>query len=660
MNALVVALGLVCAPELEAQEELTSMSLESLMDVQVTSVSRRREELQSTAAAIYVINREDIRRSGATDIADLLRMVPGVQVAQLNGSVWAISARGFASRYATKMLVLVDGRSVYDPGFSGVYWHLQNLVLSDIDRIEVIRGPGATMWGSNGVNGVVNVITQSAANTQKGFLTFDAGTARPAEGTLRYGGAIGERASYRVFARQTNRSSLTNETGSDAGDAWRLTTAGMRLDWDISERDTLTLDAEVYDGYQDTRQEVLTSLAPLGYRTVGREENSGAHVRMRFSRDLGEDSTLALQLYYDHRQHAGFDQKTMNIFDFETQYDFSLGDRHRFTLGGGHRTIHDVFGTSFAFSLAEPHLDSALSNLYVQDQMALIDDTLELTVAGKLETSSFTGHNFQPTARLSWRPALRHTIWGSVSRAVRTANRGERGIHFIFEAFEAGPMVGLVTLSGNENTRSEELMAYEAGYRYQSNRRFWFDVASFYNVYNHLSTVEPGLQFVDTESFPPRLVVPLDFGNRMRGETYGAEVAVNYDVNPAWSVRGSYSLLRMRLKTYPESGDVSSVDRIEGSSPANQAYIGSFVTLPHAFEVAAHAYVVGALSAPQVKVPSYTRIDANLTWKPLDELELGLFGQNLFGAHLEFTGYETNTPISTIDRRIFGRISWSF
>ncbi len=641
----------------QSENELSAMSLEKLLDLRVSSVSRREEKLQRTAAAVYVITREDIRRAGATDLADLLRMVPGVHVAQLNSSVWAISARGFASQYATKMLVLVDGRSVYDPSFSGVYWHLQNLVLADIERIEVIRGPGATMWGSNAVNGVVSITTLAAADTQAGQLTFDAGDSRPGEGTLRYGGALGEGLTYRVFGRQTRRSSLATESGESAVDGWSMTTGGFRADWRIAEKDSLTLDAGIFRGEQESRQLVLTSIAPRDYETVGSTGNRGGHLRASYRRALDGESSLSLQAYYDRREHTGYGGKTMHVFDFESQYNFRLGERHDLVLGGGHREIHDVFEQSFSFGLAEPHLDSALSSFYLQDELALVPEELYLTLGAKVERSSYTGFNLQPTVRVSWRPAFRHTVWGSVSRAVRTANRIERGMYVNLEAFEAGPLPGVVALYGRENTRSEELLAYEGGYRYQSNRRFWLDLAGFYNDYDHLSTVEPGAPYFQAEPAPPRMVVPLYFGNEMRGASFGAEVSVSYLASDFWTVRGSYSLLELNLQGYPGPAEVGSVALTEGTAPRHLAHFGSTVNLPRSIELSGNAYFVERL--PALGIASYTRLDLGLTWAPVRKLTFGFVGQNLLGAHVEYGDYE-GTPTSAIDRRFLGRMTWSF
>lgn len=631
------------------------MSLESLMDVRVTSVSRYQQELQGTAAAVYVVTREDIRRSGATDVTDLLRMVPGMHVAQLDGSVWAISARGFAAQSAAKMLVLVDGRSVYDPTFSGVVWHLQNLVLEDIDRIEVIRGPGGTMWGANAVNGVINITTRRGTETPKGLLAFDAGTTSRGEGTIRYGGSIADNATYRVFGRHTSRTSLATDSGEDARDAWRLTTGGFRLDWDITGKDALTLEANAYEGHQGRRQAVVTSLAPLTYEPIGRQGSSGGHVRGRYWRNGAGDSSLGVQFYYDRRVHTGYGARSIDVFDFETQYSFRLGHRNHISIGGGHRVIADDLESSLSIGFTTPQLTSHLSNLFFQDEISIVDDALDLTLGSKFERSSFTGYDVQPTVRLSWRPAFRHTIWGAASHAVRTPNRVERGVVVNLETFDTDP-VRVVTAFGREGTRAEELTAYEAGYRYQSNRRFWLDFTTFYNLYDDLSTTEPGEPFFQADPSPPRLVMPIHFGNGMRGKAYGAELALRYEVTSSFTLRGNYSWLELDLESDSGLRELESVAKTEGRSPAHQTYLGSFLSLPLSLELAQHLYFVDQL--PTLEIPAYTRADVNLTWKGHDELELSLVGQNLFGSHIEF--HDAGTAPSVIDRRIYGLVRWRF
>lgn len=649
-----LALLMVGATPLFAQdgEDLSTISLESLMNVQVSSVSRHQEELRGSAAAIYVITQEDIRRSGMTDLAELLRTVPGLNVARINGSTWAVSARGFNAQYATKLLVLVDGRTVYDPTFSGVFWHLQNMVLEDIERIEVIRGPGATMWGANAVNGVISIQTKSAADTRGGLVVADIGSGRPGEGAFRFGKAVGKTASYRVYGRQTTRSSLETSSGADGQDSWNLTNMGFRFDWKASKSDSFTFEGEAHRGVRGSRQNVLTSLTPLTYNTAGLLGDRGEYVRAQWNHTFSADSELTLKFYVNRFHYLGYGEKKLQSVDVDLQHNFRIGRNQNFTWGFGRRGTNDEFPETLAFGATPSTADTDLTSAFAQDEVQLFQDRLHIIVGSKFEHSTLTGYDAQPSVRVAWIPGARHAFWASAAHAVHTASRVERGMHVNVGSFDAGQMFGLVELLGQKNTRSEGLMAYETGYRYQVNRRFWTDIAGFYNVYDHLSVVEPDAP-VFTPAPTPHLVLPLYFQNDAKGKTYGFEAVGNYKVTDTWTLRGSYSLLRMNLQGRAGS---TAADDMEGQSPRHQVYASSLLTLPKSFELSAHAYFVGALRS--YHVPSYTRLDAGITWKGLEHLELGLTGQNLLGSHLEFG--ENPSPASTVQRSIFARIAWRF
>jgi len=654
LGLVVFALTFACTTPLFAQDEadLSAISLESLMNVQVSSVSRHQEELRSSAAAIYVITQQDIRRSGMTDLAELLRTVPGLNVARINGSTWAVSARGFNAQYATKLLVLVDGRTVYDPTFSGVLWHLENIVLEDIERIEVIRGPGATMWGANAVNGVISIQTRNAANTQGGLVVADIGSGRPGEGSFRFGKAVGKNASYRVYGRQTTRSSLETISGADGQDSWNLTNMGFRFDWKASKSDSLTFESEADRGVHGSRQDVLTSLTPLTFNTAGLIGDRGQYVRAQWNHTFNANSGLTLKFYVNHLHSLGYGEKKIQSFDFDLQHNFRIGQSQNFTWGFGRRETNDEFPETLAFGATPSIADTDLTSGFVQDEFHLLQDRLRVIVGSKFEHSTLDGYNTQPSIRVAWIPGARNSFWASAAHAVHPASRVERGMHLNVGSFDAGAMFGLVELFGQKNTRSEGLMAYEAGYRYQANRRFWTDISVFYNVYDHLSIVEPGNP-IFTPAPVPHLVLPLYFQNASRGKTYGLEVAANYKVSDIWTVGGSYSLLRMNLQGPAGS---TAADDTEVQSPRHQAVASSLLTLPKSFELSAHAYFVGRL--PSYDVPSYTRLDAGITWQGLEHLELGMTGQNLLGSHLEFG--ENPSPASAVQRSIFGRVAWRF
>jgi iron complex outermembrane receptor protein len=651
----VVMIGLlsVCVPA-RAQDEtdLSAISLESLMNVQVSSVSRHQEDLRESAAAIFVITQEDIRRSGMTDVAEILRMVPGLNVAQINGHTWAVSARGFNEQYSTKLLVLIDGRTVYDPTFSGVYWHLQNMVLEDIERIEIIRGPGATMWGANAVNGVISIRMKSAADTQGGLVVASAGSGRPGDGSFRFGDTLGKNASYRVYVRQTTRSALETSSGADGQDSWNLTNMGFRIDWKLSESDSFTFDGDIYRGVRGNRQPITLSLSPITTGIAGLMGDRGGHLRAKWNHVFSPDSSLTFQFYVNDVRYTGYGAGKLKAVDFDLQHNVHIGRHQNFTWGFGRRETNDDFPDTPAFGLNPSTAKTNLTSAFIQDEIQLFQDRLRITIGSKFEHSTLAGYNAQPSVRLAWIPGARHAIWASTGHAVRTASRANRGIHVNAGSFQAGPMTGLIEVLGQENTRNERLTAYEAGYRYQVNRRLWTDVAAFYNVYDDLSMVVPGNP-VFTPQPTPHLVLPLNFANIAKGRTYGLEVATNYKVKDTWTLRGSYSLLRMNLAG---PAGTTAAETTEGQSPRHQIHAASSLTLPKAFELSTNAYFVGPLRSD--RVPSYTRIDTGITWKGLERADLSLIGHNLLGAHQEVG--QSPAPPNVVQRSIFGQIAWRF
>jgi len=634
--------------------DLTSLSLESLLSMKVSSVSRHDEELRNTAAAISVITQEDIRRSGVTDVAELLRMVPGMDVAQLTSNTWAVSTRGFNGQYATKLLVLVDGRTVYDPAFSGVYWQVLNLVLEDIERIEVIRGPGATMWGANAVNGVISITTKAAKNTLGGLFVADAGSKRPAEGSFRYGSSLGNKAFFRIFGRQTTRSRFETTSGTPGHDSWNMTSSGFRLDWTPGKSDTLEFETSLYRGVLGGRQDKLVSISPPTFAESDLEKDSGGFVSAHWNHSFSDSSKLIFQFYYDQRHIDTYYYGHFSILDFDLQHSFKVGNRNQIVWGFDYRENRDSSRSSLDFGFIPESRKTNLASAFLQDEISIVPEKLSLTVGTKVERSGFSGYDVQPSVKLSWRPTARHSAWLSASRAVRTPSRVERDSYIAVGSFPAGPVSGIVEVLGQQSVRSEGLLAYEAGYRYQANRRFWLDLSTFYNVYDHLVTVEPGAPFFEFEPQPPHIVAPLYFGNEMKGETYGSELAANYKATSFVTFRSSYSLLRMAL--HGNNGQTAASEIAEGQSPRHQMYVGSFLNLPKSFEISAHSYFVGGLS--NFNIPSHTRLDLNAAWRGLENIELAVSAQNLLGSRDEFG--PTQGPANKINPSIFGKITWRF
>lgn len=643
--------------------DLSEVSLEDLMNTKVTSVSKKEQKLSRTAAAIYVITQEGIRRSGATNIPDLLRMVPGVDVAQITANSWAISARGFNGQFANKMLVLIDGRTVYDPSISSVFWDAQDLVLEDIERIEVIRGPGATVWGTNAVNGVINIITKSSKETQGGLLRGGGGSVEQGFGTLRYGGKIGEHATYRVFGKYFNRGSFDNLSGQNAADGWNMRHGGFRTDWDISDRDSMTIQGDIYGGVKGEPYPAGPSMTPPFFTSpfTSMKDYSGGNVLARWNHKLQGGSEMSVQTYFDRIARVdSTDPELRSTFDVDFQHHLTLGNRHDIVWGGGYRNNSDSLTGSFRISFHPNRFTSAVENVFVQDDINLVGDKLWITAGTKVEHNMFSGFEVEPCVRLIWTPSKRHTVWLAYSHANRIPARGFDDLRINLAAFPGqGGVVNLVSILGNPQLKSEGLNAYELGYRFEPNKRLSLDIATFYNSYQHLRTWEPGTPFFETTPPPPHFVIPQVFNSKMFGSTYGAEMSAEWNVAKFWTLAGGYAWFVPSLKLEPTSHDTISVSEAEGEAPRNQFQVRSQLNLPHRLEFDTAIYQVGRLAFGNV--PGYTRLDARLGWHVAERTELSIVGQNLLDPqHPEFVAQTQSLASTQPKRSVFGEITWRF
>ena len=641
-------------------QDLSNLSIESLMNVEVTSVSKREQKLSQAAAAIFVITQEDIRRSGATNIPDLLRMVPGLEVAQIDASTWAISSRGFNSSSANKMLVLVDGRSVYSPLFSGVFWDSQDMILEDIERIEVIRGPGATIWGANAVNGVINIINKNSADTQGGVLSAGGGNLLRGFGEVRQGGKIGASASYRVFGKYFNSAHFAALPGDTANDQWQSGRAGFRVDWKSSPRDALLLEAEMYSGLtHQTTTRLVSFSAPLMRTFFDKTSEAGGDALICWTRALSNASDLSLQVSFDRtsRSSAIFGENR-NTFDVDFQHHFLPGPRQEFVWGLSYRYTSDGFGSRFGIFLDSTPLGLSTYSAFVQDQFTLVADRLFVTLGSKFEHNAFTGFEYQPSARVLWAVNRRQAIWGAISRAVRTPARTDRSVELDLRGFTGpGGLAEIVEVSGNPKFRSEDVLAYELGYRLSLSERISFDLASFYNRYQNLRTSEQGTPFFETAPPPQHLVIPISFANKAHGRTYGTEISINWQVAKSWRLSPGYSLFYEELAPDPSSTD-SSVGRT-GSDPRNQFQLRSALGPIHGLELNSAFYFVGKL--PDQSVPSYSRFDSQLAWHAKPWLDLSLVVQNAFKAnHQEFGPTQLGPHATLVPRSVYGEIRWRY
>ncbi len=637
-------------------DDLTDMSLEALMNIEVTSVSKRPQKQSEAAAAVFVITNDDLRRWGVTNIPEALRRVPGIDVARIDANKWAITSRGFNSRFANKLLVLIDGRSVYTPLFAGVYWDSQDVVLEDVDRIEVIRGPGGTLWGANAVNGVINIITKNAADTQGNLVSVAAGNVVNGIGSVRHGGKLKNGADYRIYAKYSNYDEGFNPAG--AHDDWRTGQIGFRSDWVKTDRDSITLQGDYYRG--KAGQLVNIPGGPPGpppttvIPTVNDIDTNGGNLLLRWSHVLENASNFALQVYYDH---VGLDGAVLfedrDTVDIDFQHHFKWRSAHDIVWGVDYRHIHDNTSNNPAFSLDPSSRSVNLYSIFIQDEVSLRDN-LQLTAGIKLEHNDFTSFEYQPNVRLAWSVDESQTWWGSVSRAVRTPSRGEHDVTLRLVPPPASDPGIPVYAQGNSDYDSEDLVAYELGYRFNYRNLWSVDVATFYNDYNKLRTLDP----VPDPGPPAAVLFPFD--NNMKGRTYGAELAAQWQVRTGWRLNASYTWLDMQLRLVNGSTDSASRSA-EQSSPVSKAAIWSSLDFGNRLQFDAALRYVGDIKVSGVEIDGYVEADLRLGWEARPGLELSIIGQNLLDSrHAEYLPDFINTQPTEVERSIFGRITWSF
>jgi iron complex outermembrane recepter protein len=650
--ALALLLAFGAAPVLAqtadpATDSLKDLSLDQLMQVEVTTVSRHPEKLLQSASAIQVITREDIRRSGATSIAEALRLADNLDVAQKNSHDWAISARGFNTSLANKLLVMIDGRTVYTPLFSGVFWDVQDYLLEDIERIEVISGPGGTLWGANAVNGVINIITRKATDTQGTYAEGGGGNELQEFGGVRYGGTLGGETDFRVYGKYFDRGDESIADGSPATDSWHQTQGGFRTDSALSPQDSLSVHGDFYDGSENNEASDVA-------------RTSGGNLMGQWSHLFDSGSQMSLQSYYD-RTHladpvpevllgsiplapAGYLTDDLTTFDTDFQYQLQAAADQRVIWGLGYRFTHDVVQNAPGLGFFPTTLNQNLYSAFAQDEIALRPD-LALTVGSKIEHNDFTGFEYEPNIRMQWSWVQSQALWSAISRAVRTPSRVDEDL------IEPAPPA-LAILEGSSDFRSEEVIAYEVGYRAQVDSRTSVALSTYYNDYND----------VRSTSYTPRTILPFYFQNNLEGHTYGAELSSNYQVLDNWTLHLGYDLLQERLHVKPGQYDLDDALN-ETSDPQQQVALRSTAKLPGGIEFDAALRWVDRLltnNGPTLGiVPSYFGLDSRLSWRSYKGIELSLVGQNLLQPrHVE---YGFPSPLrEEIDRSVYAKIAWRF
>jgi iron complex outermembrane receptor protein len=606
--------------------ELGQLSIEELADLPVTSVAKRAEPLGQAPAAIYVITHEEIERSGAQSLPEMLRLAPNLQVFQTSASNYVVTARGFsgnnaAQSFTNQLLVLIDGRSVYTPLYSGVYWDMQDVLPADVDRIEVISGPGAALWGANAVNGVINIITRKAADTQGLRLDVGSGSQETAW-DVRYGGKLGEQLAYRLYFRNVAERDTVTASGQGASDHWRRPQGGFRLDWTPAAGDAVTLQGDAYQGVEAVPDSVDERI--LGRNLTG-----------RWTHSLGNLGSLQLQAYYDHTERGAVASSGafwLDTYDVDLQHGFTWG-RHDVVWGGGGRfSRYRIDGTpTLLFSPASRALN--LGDLFFQDTIA-VTSKAKVTLGLKLEDDPYSGLSVLPNLRASYTLDGGTLLWAAASRAVRSPTPFDRDV--------IEKIGSVVFLTGNGDFDPVSLTAYEAGMRSELGSQASLSASIYYNVYDDIRSIE----------VTPATFIPLHWGNRIQGDTYGLEAWADYRMTDWWRLGAGLDLMGERFRFKPGASKLLGLSQV-GDDPGQTVKLKSSITLPHGVMFDADLRYYGALPDPHV--PAYTELDARLAWAVTDRLRLAVSGQNLLNPkHQEFPA----PAADAVPRSVFVSLSW--
>jgi iron complex outermembrane receptor protein len=659
------------------QADITDLDVVDLLKIQViagakksqvVSVSKKNESLSNAPAAVFVISNDDIKRSGVTSVPEALRMAPGIDVARVNSNKWAITSRGFNGSFANKLLVLIDGRSVYNPAFSGVYWDAQDVLLEDVDRIEVIRGPGATLWGANAVNGVINIITKRAEDTQGGLLTAGGGTQETGFGALRYGKKLTKDSYGRVYIKGFQRNNFKTSDGDNAGDSWDKQQGGFRVDSRLSNQDELTVQGDLYRTNMNQAAIIPGFIPPFQQSINDKIASSGGNITSRFRHIFSTTAEYTLQFYYDHTQRDEFSiQQSLDTLDADFQNSFRLSERQNTIWGLGYRNNMDKFSTSSIAAFNPNSRNTQLFTAFVQDEITLIDEALWFTLGSKFEHNDYSGFEGQPTARLMWMPSPRQRIWTSVSRAVRTPSRSDQDLHLLLGVSPSPPIPELggasipvaVNLNGNPNFKAEVELSYELGYRLTLSNQASLDITAFYSNYDKLTIYSiqqnPFLSTVPTL----HLTQPVYFDNLGKVSTYGFEATTVWQMIDWWRWDTNYSYIKTDSQS--TSNPVSPQHKVSlraAINPIDDVTVDFW--LRYNSILTALNSLDKSFTSPTKLINGYVTFDARLAWKVHPSLELSLVGQNLLDdQRLEYLDEGIVQP-GAISRGVYGKVALEF
>jgi iron complex outermembrane recepter protein len=600
--------------------DLTSISIEDLMNVQVISVSKKAESLSAAPAAIFVITGEDIRRGGFSSVPDALRTVPGLYVVQQSSHIWLVTARGFSNPFNDKMLVLIDGRLVYTPTFGGVYWDVQDPPLEDIERIEVIRGPAGTLWGADAMNGVINIITKEAAKTQGLLVATSAGVNEGYAGHVRYGGAIGDNFAYRIYGTSNDWLPTVNASGAENYDTWSITQGGMRFDWTASKKDTVTFDGQ---GYSGRIRDVVSIFSPTSALAT-LEDNSGVakggHVLGQWKHAITDRSDTDVLGYCDWTDRtSATGTESRNTCDVEFQHRYSFTPRHALTWGGSIMTTGDTWHETFTLSINPSYRRDTTYSAFLQYDVVLSPDKVRLIAGSKFEHNPYTGFEYQPQVRAVWTPNKQNTLWAAASRAVRTPNRIDEGLLArILQINPSPPPPEFLLYSGDPSIKSEIVHAYEVGYRYEWRQKFLLDATAYYNAYDGLAAFSaPGTPIVNPSPF--FIDVPVHAINEGAAQTHGLELFAKYAPVRRWTV--SAGITELRGASPPETGFPP-----VANNPLHEVNVQSKLDLTQVVNLDASYFYNDAISH---QLPPLNRVDLGLSTKPIHGFTFAVWGRNL-------------------------------
>jgi iron complex outermembrane receptor protein len=626
--------------------DLTSMDIEDLMNIKVTSASKKSESLSAAPAAIFVITGEDIRRGGFSSVPDALRMVPGLHVGQQSAHVWVVAARGFSGLFNRAMLVLIDGRLVYNLLFGGVWWDVQDPPLEDIERIEVIRGPGGTLWGANAVNGVINIITKDSSKTQGAMVSTSAGVNEGYSARVRYGGEVGDKLTYRIYGTSNYWLPSVNASGVDNYDAWSISQGGMRLDWNASQNDTITFDGQGYSGRTRDALPIFSPVAPPALVNIS-SIMKGGHVLGRWRHKFNDRSTTDVLGYCDwtFRSEEGF-LEPRNVCDVEFQHNYSFTDHQTLTWGGAVLTTKATEQNTFTTNFVPTAQQDTVYSTFLQYDIDLVPNRLRIIAGSKFEHNSYTGFEYQPQIRAVWTPNKSHNLWAAVSRVVRTPTTSERNLRLQIAEVSAAPPTFL-QFTGDPGVKAEIEHAYELGYRYEWKQRFSFDAAAYYNDYRGLIGFfgAPGTPIINFSPF--YVEIPLLARNLGPGNTHGLEVFLRYTPISRWTL--STGITELRGTSVAGLTPPAALNE-----PRQQVNVQSrFDLTPHVNFDAAYYYY----DAIPHTLPPVNRVDVGLSSKSIHGFTLSVWGRNLQAAqHQETAPYIL--PAGEIRRSVVFKVIW--